>query len=1292
MAVCTISNAGGNWNATTAWTGGVVPTAADDVVATITSGNLSIPSSYTALCRSINLFGFTGTLTHASGSAALTVGTSTPGPSNVALFFPTSLVYAQSSAVVSFVSTSSTQQTIDFGGKTQGQWTIAAVGGNYIQSRAATCTAFVLTAGTFDTGNYAMSATTFTVSGASAKTLTLGSSSIAVTAAGGVAIANTGLTFTTCTATFTLSAANASFATTSVPSLPGLSVVYTGAGSATHNCAASMANLTRTGTNTGARVDNLTIYANVVLSGAFVANGNSEVDRVLVMAATSGVPYSIMAASTTVTNVDFMDVAIITAVGSTITSDSFNRSDGQLHGTNTDAANGGSASTWETFGLGGTTFWRVASNKATMTSGSATSFSVVNAASDVAVSAVVTPDAGTYHGVVARAIDPNNYILAACGVSGLLRIVVGGVMVYNAGMSNCVAGDTLKLIVVGSMAVVYRNTTLIASASVPSSLAGTKAGIGTLGSMISGSVDNIVIENQPSATGTSLGDCGGNSGITFTPGATQYYVTSASANWSDATKWASSSGGTGGTGRVPLPQDDVRFDANSVTAAGRIISIDVPRIGRNVDLTGAAVSGPTLAPALSSTTMYGTLTWASGVTAGQSSSPWVFAGRGTHTITMNGVVPLNWAMTVTAPNGSYSLGGALTLGGASPGVFTVSAGTFNTNSYTMVVGAFASGGSLTRAVYLGTSSITLTAAAGNWTISGTGLTLSAASATIAFGVSLVTRSFAGNGFTYGTLDYSVANSSGALGVTGGNTFGTVNIGPGRALNLAASAVHTIGEFNTSGSNYGYLNLNGSLTVTDTITAPDSAALRIAGDITIEAKLWFDDWANTAPCMIVSKLTAGLAGGYGLRKTTLGRLELFVGGTQASSSVSLNTALTSGVGYVRADWTDATNVARFWTSPDGVTWTQLGSNVTLTGAGVTSTDVMYFGMRQGGNDPQWAKGRLYRVQIWSDTTRTTKVMDANFANKVFGADTLVDASANAATISLTGNVRNTDGRVAISSATSGTPTLLTLPGDRRSYDYLVVKDVISTIPYKFYAGANSIDVSGNTNVTITTTPTDDPFIVFDAEVNLNGTLTNTINLNIPPNQGVSPYDHIVLIFHSTNVHAGVAAPGLTAVSPAAVSDTSATTSILTGLAVGNETGKVVTHASGGLAGTIRLLVVRGAANVEGVASAVGGNVSTTTASTGTLSSSLPASIAIASVGATGTLGATLANSNGFQQARVLVAETGNYLRVSAKPLPTPGSVTTSTTWTTARTRNVGRLLILRPDSNGVLQSSFMPFFG
>lgn len=64
-------------------------------------------------------------------------------------------------------------------------------------------------------------------------------------------------------------------------------------------------------------------------------------------------------------------------------------------------------------------------------------------------------------------------------------------------------------------------------------------------------------------TGLS-GDCGGNTNITFTTAATQYGVgMSGGASWSNSGVWASSSGGTGGTGRVPLPQDDVVLDANS---------------------------------------------------------------------------------------------------------------------------------------------------------------------------------------------------------------------------------------------------------------------------------------------------------------------------------------------------------------------------------------------------------------------------------------------------------------------------------------------------------------------------------------------------------------------------------------------------------------------------------------------------------------------------------------------------------------------------------------------------------
>jgi len=61
MATRTISDLGGNYNATTTWVEGVVPTSADDVVATATSGQLTVNVS--AAARSIDLTLYTNTLT-----------------------------------------------------------------------------------------------------------------------------------------------------------------------------------------------------------------------------------------------------------------------------------------------------------------------------------------------------------------------------------------------------------------------------------------------------------------------------------------------------------------------------------------------------------------------------------------------------------------------------------------------------------------------------------------------------------------------------------------------------------------------------------------------------------------------------------------------------------------------------------------------------------------------------------------------------------------------------------------------------------------------------------------------------------------------------------------------------------------------------------------------------------------------------------------------------------------------------------------------------------------------------
>ena len=61
MATRTISNAGGNYNATGTWVEAAVPTSADDVVATATSGQLTV--NVTSAARTVDFTNYTNTLT-----------------------------------------------------------------------------------------------------------------------------------------------------------------------------------------------------------------------------------------------------------------------------------------------------------------------------------------------------------------------------------------------------------------------------------------------------------------------------------------------------------------------------------------------------------------------------------------------------------------------------------------------------------------------------------------------------------------------------------------------------------------------------------------------------------------------------------------------------------------------------------------------------------------------------------------------------------------------------------------------------------------------------------------------------------------------------------------------------------------------------------------------------------------------------------------------------------------------------------------------------------------------------
>lgn len=204
-------------------------------------------------------------------------------------------------------------------------------------------------------------------------------------------------------------------------------------------------------------------------------------------------------------------------------------------------------------------------------------------------------------------------------------------------------------------------------------------------------------------TGTSIGDCLGNSGITFDGSATQTWQGTSGGNWDDPTKW---------TSRIPLPQDDVIIA--SAFSASQTISVNMARIGRSIDCSGATGN-----PAFSlaqNVVIFGGLILASGMTFGGTNRTLTVQSRsGTATsLVCNGAklignvvisfsntwtnfdVECTTARTVTLPaNGTQTITGTLTLQGASGQVLSLVSATPGTPT-TLLLKA---GATLTRSFY-----------------------------------------------------------------------------------------------------------------------------------------------------------------------------------------------------------------------------------------------------------------------------------------------------------------------------------------------------------------------------------------------------------------------------------------------------------------------------------------------------------------------------------------------------------------------------------------------------------------
>jgi hypothetical protein len=285
--------------------------------------------------------------------------------------------------------------------------------------------------------------------------------------------------------------------------------------------------------------------------------------------------------------------------------------------------------------------------------------------------------------------------------------------------------------------------------------------------------------------------------------ADRYWV-GGSGTWDAATttNWATTSGGAGGA-TAPTSADNVIF--NSASNA----TLYTVTVGTNAvceDLTVAAPASGNVTFSLGATAIlgcYGSMslpatgaTWAGTVGA-------VLSFRATttgKTITTNGV---SITTTQTAFQG---VGGGWTLGSAyTTSLISVQNGTFNSGNFNITgTGINDSGVSSTRAINLGSSTVTLSAA-GVVTLNagGSGLTLNAGTSQIT--CSNANPTFGGGGQTFYNVSFTNA-ATGQTTITGANTFNNLSQtsrgGTGvRVVSIGAnqtvSGTLTLGAANTS---------------------------------------------------------------------------------------------------------------------------------------------------------------------------------------------------------------------------------------------------------------------------------------------------------------------------------------------------------------------------------------------------------------------------------------------------------------------------------------------------------------
>lgn len=243
---------------------------------------------------------------------------------------------------------------------------------------------------------------------------------------------------------------------------------------------------------------------------------------------------------------------------------------------------------------------------------------------------------------------------------------------------------------------------------------------------------------------------------------------------STTTNWFTDLARTTPASAAPTSADDVVFDGSSDNGTGFTVTLSGLPVCRDLTISGLDQT-MTLAGTPTQLDIYGSLLWPATNLTRTFTAPIYFKATTTgKTITTNGVnITAASNVIFDGVGGEWTLGSALTFGTSTStgALINVTNGTFKTGNYNITAGVLLSANSNTRAIYLGSSTVSLNAGS-PLTFSGSNLTFNAETSTIT--ITSAQGTLAGGGNTFYNVSFTGVLSNLTATITGENTFNNLS--------------------------------------------------------------------------------------------------------------------------------------------------------------------------------------------------------------------------------------------------------------------------------------------------------------------------------------------------------------------------------------------------------------------------------------------------------------------------------------------------------------------------------------